>query len=164
MDIRFKLTAFAMALLVTSSVALAGRQISFDHANTDRPGSDYSRTALSRADPHLCAQQCLADGKCLSFTYVRPGQQGSNAVCYLKNKSPAKVVNTCCDSGVVRSSSVPHSHVPVPHRPYLTATGRDGGPLGDAGNITACQMAGSTCPPRMLMAYDDYQGGCVCRR
>lgn len=162
MNSRLQLPTFAMALLVTSSIAFAGRQISFDNANTDRPGSDYSRSALSRADPQLCARQCLGDGKCSSFTYVRPGQQGPNAVCYLKNRSPAKVANNCCESGVVKYSPVPH--VSGPHAHHSIEVGADGRPLGDGDNIRGCRLAGSTCPPRTLMEYDDTGGGCVCRK
>ena len=68
--------------------------------NTDRPGSDYKNFDLNSPDPSLCQQACAGDPNCKAFTFVKPGIQGPNARCWLKNTVPAPVSNTCCTSGV----------------------------------------------------------------
>ncbi len=67
--------------------------------NTDRPGSDYARFVLTVADPKNCQTACTADHGCAAWTYVRPGVQEANAICYLKRPAPAPVANNCCISG-----------------------------------------------------------------
>src|SRR5690606_18372862 len=67
--------------------------------NTDRPGSDYNRFVLTVADPKNCQTACNADQGCAAWTYVRPGVQQKEAVCYVKRPAPAPVSNTCCISG-----------------------------------------------------------------
>ncbi|MBA4417378.1 MAG: apple domain-containing protein [Syntrophus sp. (in: bacteria)] len=68
--------------------------------NTDRWGSDYNRFEQETPDPQLCRQACEADARCEAYTYVKPGIQASNAVCYLKNPAPGPTQNPCCVSGV----------------------------------------------------------------
>ena len=68
--------------------------------NVDRPGSDFQNFALPAADPSLCERACRDSGACRAFTYVRPGGQGPNARCSLKNSVPQAVQNGCCISGV----------------------------------------------------------------
>jgi hypothetical protein len=68
--------------------------------NTDRYGSDYRSIQLTSPDPVYCRQQCEGDPNCVSFSYVRPGIQGPNAMCYLKNTAPVQYLNTCCISGL----------------------------------------------------------------
>ncbi len=68
--------------------------------NVDRPGSDFQNFDLPRADPDLCERACLDNPACRAFTFVRPGVQGSNARCWLKNAVPTAVPNGCCVSGV----------------------------------------------------------------
>ncbi|MEH1844732.1 MAG: PAN domain-containing protein [Nostoc sp.] len=65
----------------------------------DRPGSDYTSfvTSASASD---CQQFCINDNSCSAYTYVRPGVQGPNAICYLKSVAPASNPNDCCVSGV----------------------------------------------------------------
>ncbi len=67
--------------------------------NTDRPGSDYARFVLTEASPKNCQTACAADTGCAAWTYVRPGVQEANAICYLKRPAPAPVANNCCISG-----------------------------------------------------------------
>jgi len=67
--------------------------------NRDRPGNDYASFNLVSANPTLCYNACQADGSCTAWTYVRPGVQGPKAVCFLKNPTPAAVVDNCCISG-----------------------------------------------------------------
>lgn len=71
--------------------------------NTNRVGSDYHRIELSGRTPEVCQRACKNDPKtCRSWTYVRPGVQGSKAVCYLKNRIPERIADKCCISGVER--------------------------------------------------------------
>jgi hypothetical protein len=74
--------------------------------NTDRPGMDYDSFDLGSANPSLCEQACNSDPDCRAFTYVKPGVQGPNAKCWLKNGIPAATPSDCCDSGVKGSTGV----------------------------------------------------------
>ena len=91
------IAVIALALVATPS--FAGVKIIRDAHNNDRPGGDVQRTVLQRADSELCVRQCVADRRCASYTYVRPGVQDKQAVCYLKNTVRPIVKNTCCESG-----------------------------------------------------------------
>jgi hypothetical protein len=75
-------------------------QIQIMENNTDRPGSDYRDFDLATPDPNLCFLACNSESQCKAFTYVRPGYQGSNAHCWLKNNIPNPVAADCCISGV----------------------------------------------------------------
>ena len=57
-----------------------------------------------------------------------------------------------------------HAPKPIPpHRPPVDQ-GVDGSVVEGGGTaLDQCRLAGSTCPPRMQMAYDENEG-CVCRR
>jgi hypothetical protein len=67
---------------------------------TDRPGNDYKSFDLPAPRPELCRDACWRDGQCQAFTYVRPGVQGPNARCLLKNPAPPARPADCCLSGV----------------------------------------------------------------
>jgi PAN domain len=69
--------------------------------NTDRPGKDYTSFNLQTPDSNACQTTCRNDQKCQAWTYVRPGIQGPQARCWLKNAIPAAHANNCCMSGVV---------------------------------------------------------------
>jgi len=72
--------------------------------NTDRPGSDYTNFHIQEPKPSLCSEACFAQrDKCNAWTYVRPGVQASDAICYLKQPAPAAVASNCCISGTVVS-------------------------------------------------------------
>ena len=68
-------------------------------ADTNRAGSDY-RDFEIQADPRYCASACANDSTCRAYTYVKPGIQGVNAHCWLKNEVPNASANGCCVSGV----------------------------------------------------------------
>ncbi len=68
--------------------------------STDRLGSDYSGVVMSTADPEQCRTMCANDSRCKAYTYVKPGVQGPEARCYLKDPAPAPSANDCCISGV----------------------------------------------------------------
>ena len=73
--------------------------------DTDRYGSDYANFNLPAANPQLCQQRCEGDPNCRAWTYVKPGQRGPSASCYLKNPAPAPTRNGCCISGAVKRAS-----------------------------------------------------------
>jgi hypothetical protein len=69
----------------------------------DRLGGDYRNfevPADAKGEP--CASACQAEGKCRSWTYVRPGYQGAAGRCYLKETVKPPRRKPCCISGVVR--------------------------------------------------------------
>jgi hypothetical protein len=67
----------------------------------DRPGSDFSSFPVASGEPAQCRAACLSQGvKCASWTYVKPGFQGPEAMCFLKKEAPATFRNPCCISGV----------------------------------------------------------------
>ncbi len=66
----------------------------------DRAGSDYKSFFLSSLTPDLCLAACAKDSSCKAYTYVKPGVQGSQAKCWLKNGVPAISTNSNCVSGV----------------------------------------------------------------
>ena len=68
--------------------------------DTNIPGSDYRDFDLKTADPKLCGLACIDDPTCVACTYVKPGNQGPNARCWLKNNVAAQVPDECCLSGV----------------------------------------------------------------
>ena len=68
--------------------------------NTNRVGADYRRFELGRPDPAACQRACRDDSsRCNAWTYVRPGQQGPKAMCYLKREAPPPSRHPCCISG-----------------------------------------------------------------
>gem|GEM_PF-4669469 len=83
---------------------MAGQTISRAE-NTNLFGSDYRGFDLDRSDPELCRTACAADQQCRAYTYMKPGIQGPNARCYLKNPVPPQTANECCVSGVKTSTA-----------------------------------------------------------
>ena len=55
--------------------------------DTNRPGHDFRNFSPERPDPALCQQACLEDPRCRAFTYVKPGIQGRQARCWLKDQA-----------------------------------------------------------------------------
>jgi hypothetical protein len=68
--------------------------------NTNFFGADYRNIVLASDNWSLCQNACRADSQCLAWTAVHPGIQGPNARCWLKNKIPRAMQNSCCTSGV----------------------------------------------------------------
>ena len=66
----------------------------------DRMGSDYSNFDLSEDNPQVCQDACQNDPNCVAWTYVKPGFQGPNPRCWLKNAIPPLTPNPYCVSGV----------------------------------------------------------------
>jgi hypothetical protein len=87
-----------MLLLALQSNASAA--ITNDEGGINRPGADYENFIVLNYD--TCKRRCEADIRCQAFTFVRPGFQGPNAVCWLKSAAPNPVRSNCCDSGAKR--------------------------------------------------------------
>ncbi|MEM9061485.1 MAG: PAN domain-containing protein [Pseudomonadota bacterium] len=69
--------------------------------NIDRPGGDYTSLRLGSAEATACQKLCSEDQRCLAWTYVAPGYQEADAVCWLKNTVPQGTrKDICCTSGV----------------------------------------------------------------
>lgn len=67
--------------------------------NVNLPGMDIG--SVPALTPLMCRQACQRDGRCASWTWVRP------SVCWLKNSVPQAVPNTCCVSAVERAAAPP---------------------------------------------------------
>jgi len=65
----------------------------------DRFGGDFFSFDIKTDHIELCEDQCKTETKCVAWTYVKPGVQGSQARCYLKSVVPAISENACCVSG-----------------------------------------------------------------
>jgi hypothetical protein len=83
----------------------------------DRPGMDYQNFDLPAPDPAPCMAACEKDGRCRAFTYVKPGNQGPNARCWLKTAIPEPRPNACCISGVKDGSVAEPPARPSPPPP-----------------------------------------------
>ena len=73
----------------------------------DRWGSDYGhfefdaeKKPIEEENKKECQNTCAKEDKCKSWTYVKPGIQGKNAICWLKNAVANLSTNSCCTSGV----------------------------------------------------------------
>jgi len=96
----------AAAAAVVSVAAWAEVATTFE-PNVDRFGSDYFNFQLPGPQPLLCQQACVGDGNCRAWTYVHPGIQGANAMCWLKNPAPPPVASDCCISGAKTTQPPP---------------------------------------------------------
>ena len=83
--------------------------------NTDMPGGDLRNgnnvpdavailppgelRPLLTPTPQSCADLCAQEFTCGSWTWVRPGVQGSLATCWIKNKPVPAIASPCCVSG-----------------------------------------------------------------
>ncbi len=73
--------------------------------NTNLFGSDYRNFVMSSDNWSLCQNACKADQRCLAWTAVHPGIQGSKARCWLKSRIPQARANPCCISGIERAAA-----------------------------------------------------------
>lgn len=110
---------------------VSGTMVEWDK---DRPGADYRRFIPTTPSPLECKRACVADGRCLAWTYVKPNTtQGPDPNCWLKSETPDMRKAVCCVSGTVRSS-------PVPVFPVVPVTG--GSPVNGT-----CERQGEVCGP-----------------
>lgn len=66
----------------------------------DYSGADIKRLVLDKPEPMKCASACSVSKECKAYTYVKPGQQGPAAICYLKDEAKNANSNACCSSGI----------------------------------------------------------------
>lgn len=71
----------------------------------DLPGGDYSSKPIA-GTAEDCAEACTLDGKCVAWTWVKPGVQNAQAMCWLKNSVPARTPNVNATSGIKGGSVV----------------------------------------------------------
>jgi hypothetical protein len=90
------------ACLVTLAFLAAATtmQPAYAQANFDRPGGDYTSSAVPSGDPADCALVCERDRRCRAWSFNYPSDTAGSAVCWLKNSVPARVQDDCCVSGV----------------------------------------------------------------
>ncbi|HXZ45316.1 MAG TPA: PAN domain-containing protein [Pseudolabrys sp.] len=86
-------SALALALLSWCSQAHA-------QSGFDRRGGDYLHFDVRNGDPAVCATRCERDARCHAWSFSYPRTENVVAVCWLKNKVPARVEDKCCVSGV----------------------------------------------------------------
>lgn len=83
----------------TNGCCVSGvRLLSPQQWNVDRPGSDIA-PGFDAATSSSCETACRNNTQCKSYTFVKPGFQGAQGKCWLKNKKPTAKANTCCVSG-----------------------------------------------------------------
>lgn len=88
-------TALVLAVAVSVLAGPAQAQNGFD-----RRGGDYLRFEIRNGDPAACAMRCESDGRCHAWSFSYPRSENATAVCWLKNRVPPRVADTCCVSGV----------------------------------------------------------------
>jgi len=67
--------------------------------NWDLVAPNLQRLTLNAPNVDLCRDACAGRKDCEGYTYVKPGLQGPQAVCYLKGRIQKAVENGCCVSG-----------------------------------------------------------------
>ena len=91
----------------TPSGAVAPARSGTVEPGIDRPGMDIAMTPMSQADPLACQALCAGDPECRAWTYVNPGLQGEQAICWTKSGVPEGFENGCCTSGVMDQAAAP---------------------------------------------------------
>jgi len=86
-------SALALALLTLCSQVHA-------QSGFDRRGGDYLHFEVRNGDPAVWATRCERDARCHAWSFSYPRTENVVAVCWLKNKVPARVEDKCCVSGV----------------------------------------------------------------
>jgi hypothetical protein len=122
--------------------------------NINLPGSDYRNISLKTADPKMCAQACIEDPACMACTYVKPGYQGLDANCWLKNAVPNQVHDECCQSGVKGAEAFltgdqisEASRQPQIASPQTESISKEGdSPGSDYGNLAETVLATALVP------------------
>jgi PAN domain len=89
---------FAIKSMLALLLILAAPLAAFAGDNQNRPGSDYANFDAPSA--FVCANTCAGESQCKAYTFVRPGIQGPNGHCWLKNAVPQAVRDGCCFSGL----------------------------------------------------------------
>ena len=75
------------------------------------PGGDLRNFVADSAEN--CSRACLRNGSCQSWTWVKPGVQGTRGNCWLKESVPAQTTSDCCVSGVRTTAAVKGDSVSI---------------------------------------------------
>lgn len=88
---------------IVLGVVCTGAMANFDtfESGWDRPGYDYFNYEMNNPREILCQWRCQKDSHCRAWTFVKPGIQGVRARCWLKDRVPRAVKNSCCTSGII---------------------------------------------------------------
>lgn len=95
MRIVLLIASMLVGMLIATSTASAAPV----EYGKNRPGGDFTHFALSAPDADLCRQACMGNPQCKAWTFVNPGLQGPEPMCWLKSTVPAAVTDACCVSG-----------------------------------------------------------------
>lgn len=106
----------------------------------DLPGGDIASFRITTANPQLCAQSCAGRSDCRSWTMIKPGPQGPQAICFLKGVVPNGVVNNNTISGLRPGGGV-------------GGPGGAGGPGAEAWGVWAYRSYGSNWADPCSIAY-----------
>jgi hypothetical protein len=83
-------------VLAMDKAAMRARGV--PESGVDRPGADF-RT-LPGGSFQECQTACAVDATCRAWSWVKPGVQGPQGKCWLKNGVPDAIRSDCCTSGV----------------------------------------------------------------
>jgi len=64
-------------------------------------GGDYTHFAMAQPRASWCAYYCSQESRCKAFTYVPPGIQGSQPVCWLKDRAYTWYSDNRLTSGII---------------------------------------------------------------
>lgn len=117
-------------------------------------GGTYRYFGGTDATPEACQAACRSEGQCLAWDYAQPGVFGSDARCFLKNKSSTQVASPCCVAGFERqvaasgtsiANPAPAGVTPAPGNGPMVNTNLRGSDYRNfdlsADNVTLCQDA-----------------------
>lgn len=158
----------AAGLLMLASSAVHASIIKFEN-NMDRPGGKYLAHYGPVGSPQHCMEICKGNPACVAFTWVRPGVQGPNGVCWLKSTASNKVPNNCCVSGIVGKPKNAYSQA-YDYCEWRTPPGGSRancmcrrGATGNwvLGNPDLCRNRGTVVVPRDFNSPDIPGGSCV---
>jgi hypothetical protein len=78
-----------------------GARVENDMAlGVDLHGGDLANFVQPSGDPQVCRQACLARADCRAWSFLKPGPQGPQAICFLKRMVPGGVFNNGVISGM----------------------------------------------------------------
>ncbi len=100
----------SIATAAPKPIKITGRPRVADQAmmvGVDMPGNDYHNQPINGTAVD-CQTLCARDGNCLSWTWVKPGVQGAQAMCWLKNAVPPSRPNPNTTSGIKAGSTAVH--------------------------------------------------------
>ena len=93
---------FLLAVALGLSGGSAAAQSTFE-SNTVRHGSYNKAVQLPSANPVECQSICLADPRCVTWTFYKPGIQAIHALCMTRYTVADPYPSGCCSSGIVAS-------------------------------------------------------------